>query len=92
MAIAKPIARFIHEGQVAAVAFSRDGQYLVTGSDDKVVRVFDIAANREVARTAQDGPVSTIAITAHQGATASGNQANGRFQPRWQISGQRPCG
>jgi eukaryotic-like serine/threonine-protein kinase len=39
-----------HSGSVKCVAFSRDGKRLVTGSDDKSIRVWDAASGREVLR------------------------------------------
>jgi WD40 repeat protein len=47
----KPIQRFEHPGAVAAAALSNDGTLLVSGADDKVARVWKVAA---------DGPTKNL--------------------------------
>src|SRR6185436_5631221 len=39
-----------HTGTVLTVAFSRDGQFIVTGSDDKTARLWQTATGRELTR------------------------------------------
>ncbi|MFD9733285.1 WD40 repeat domain-containing protein [Umezawaea sp. NPDC059074] len=36
-----PLVRLSHPGRVRAIAFTADGRFLVTGCDDKLVRVFE---------------------------------------------------
>jgi WD40 repeat protein len=41
-----------HTGYVRSVAFSPDGQHIVSGSDDKLVKVWSVSARKEVASLA----------------------------------------
>ena len=38
-----------HEGTVLCAAFSPDGSRIVTASEDKTARIWDIATSREIA-------------------------------------------
>jgi len=56
-------ARWMHPGEVRAVAFSPDGAMLATGSADNTARLFDIRTRREVARLAHNGLVYAVAFS-----------------------------
>ena len=66
----RQVARLAHQGTVAALAFSRDGGLVATGSDqclgqckDNFARVFETRTGREVSRLAHQGPVDTVAFS-----------------------------
>ncbi|MFO0748903.1 MAG: hypothetical protein U1F43_25040 [Myxococcota bacterium] len=50
-----------HQGAVTALAFARDGRRLVSGSDDRTVRVWDVASGEAHIIDLFDGPV--VALT-----------------------------
>jgi WD40 repeat protein/uncharacterized caspase-like protein len=39
-----------HSGQIRALAFSADGRFMVTGSDDKTARIWDVTTGKEIRR------------------------------------------
>jgi len=57
-----PVARMEHEGPVYDVAFGPDGRWVVSGSGDGTVRVWEAATGEEVARMEHEGPVSAVAF------------------------------
>ena len=57
------VARMTHDDYVTAVAFSPDGQYVVSGSRDATVRVWEVISGREVARLTHNGSVSDVAFS-----------------------------
>jgi len=59
----RPLARMAHEDGVRAMAFSPDGRWLATTSDDRTARVWDPATGREVARMAHDDMVWAVAFS-----------------------------
>ena len=56
----------IHDDDVTSVAFSPDGKYVVSGSDDNTARVWEAGTGKEIARMTHDGigvPLSPSART-----------------------------
>lgn len=51
-------------GDIRSVAFSPDGKYLATASDDFTARVWEIGSGREVSRIAHEGIVNTVVFSA----------------------------
>ncbi len=48
---------------VNAVAFSPDGRYVATGSNDGTARVFEAVSGKEVSRLTEQGEVSSVAFS-----------------------------
>ncbi|MGH8533542.1 MAG: NACHT and WD repeat domain-containing protein, partial [Gammaproteobacteria bacterium] len=58
-----PIVRVTHEATVGAVAFSHDGRYLATGSNDNTARVVDVTTGKELIRVAHEATVGAVAFS-----------------------------
>jgi WD40 repeat protein len=52
-----------HTDRVHALAFTRDGKRLVSGSFDKTMRVWDVATGKELANAGSNGWVTCVDIT-----------------------------
>jgi WD40 repeat protein len=74
---------------VSAATFSGDGKWLVTGSDNRFVRVWDISSLKEVQGgvVAVPGPVSALAISSNSKYIAIGSAA-GTFVALFQPTGR----
>ena len=59
----KEIARMTHDDMVNSVAFSPDGKYVVSGSDDDTARVWEAATGKEIARMTHDDDVNSVAFS-----------------------------
>ena len=59
----KEVARMTHDQGVTSVAFSPDGKYVVSGSDDGTARVWEAATGREVARMTHDRCMTSVAFS-----------------------------
>ena len=57
-----------HDDPVLNIAFSPDGRYLATASNDNTARVWDPASGNEVTRMPHDGPV-TASLSVRMGGT-----------------------
>jgi WD40 repeat protein/serine/threonine protein kinase/tetratricopeptide (TPR) repeat protein len=51
-----------HKGTVRAVTFSSDGKYLASAGNDRTVRLWDLATNKQLAVYPHPGPVVTVAF------------------------------
>lgn len=64
-----------HDDEVNCVAFSRDLEMMVTGSDDGIVRVFNAATNRLITSlSGHKGPVRAVAVSPNSQFIASASQ------------------
>ena len=63
-----------HSDVVAAVAFSADGNYLASGSDDKTIKIWDVASKKCVATlTGHSDYIETVAFSPDGRYLASGS-------------------
>ena len=62
-ATGKEITRIPFDTWVRHVAFSPDGKYVVSGSDNGAIRVWDAFSGREVARMSHDDQVTSVAFS-----------------------------
>jgi WD40 repeat protein len=64
-----------HKGPVSGLVFSPDGKHLVSGGQDKTVRVWDSETGRQLFTLAEHkGPVTSLAISADGKSLASTSQ------------------
>jgi WD40 repeat protein len=64
-----------HQSSVTSVAVTPDGQYVVSGSGDKTVRLWDLATGQEVRRfTGHNGSVWSVAVTPDGRYVVSGSE------------------
>ena len=56
------VSRLAHEDSVQAVAFSRDGKWVATGSLDKTARVTEAVTGRELVRHRMNGHVGDVSF------------------------------
>jgi WD40 repeat protein len=53
-----------HKGMIRAIAFTPDGQKIVSGGDDRMLRVWDAATGKELHRYPHPGTVISLVTTA----------------------------
>jgi uncharacterized delta-60 repeat protein len=73
---ALPVARMTHDNTVLSVAFSPDGKYVVSGSEDGTARVWEAANGKEVARMTHDNSVRSVAFSPDGKYVVSGSWDN----------------
>jgi len=61
----RAIARVIHEDEVRCLAFSPNGRFLATGSDDNTARVTEVATGIEIARFVHQSGITSVRFTAN---------------------------
>jgi WD40 repeat protein len=59
----KEVARMNHEIYVCSVAFSPDGKYLATASNDRAARVWETKTGKQIAHVSHDGKVDFVAFS-----------------------------
>jgi WD40 repeat protein len=60
---ARLITSLRHDGMVYSLAFSPDGRYIVSGSDDNTARVWEAVTGEEVVRLPHDSFLIVVAFS-----------------------------
>ncbi|CDO72889.1 hypothetical protein BN946_scf185002.g74 [Trametes cinnabarina] len=83
---AGPIAIFEgHNGNITAVCFHSEGKWLVTGSEDGTIKIWDLRSNSHLHRNYDnEAPVNDVVVHPNQGELISCDQA-GRIK-QWDLS------
>ncbi len=82
-----------HKNQVSSVVMSNDGRYVISGSIDKTVRVWDWQAPNAIPRIlgGHKSSVNSVAISANGRYVVSGSGDKTVRVWDWQKSNARPC-
>jgi WD40 repeat protein len=59
----KEVARISYGAAVDSVAFSPDGKYVLSRSNDNTAQIWEVATSKEIARITQDNNVSSLAFS-----------------------------
>lgn len=86
IATGREVARLNHGGWVNSIAFSPDGQWLITGSDDQTARVWNVATGKEISRVFHGNRVNLVAFSPDGKRVAS---AESCFEVHFGVPG--PC-
>src|SRR5262249_26957359 len=74
--LAHPIFRTTDIKLISSVAFSPDSKYVVSGSEDNTVRVWETATGKEVARMTHNDIVLSVAFSPDGKYVVSGSEDN----------------
>jgi DNA-binding beta-propeller fold protein YncE len=74
-----------HDSWVRSVAFSPDGKYVVSGSDDGTARVWEAASGKEIARMTHDSWVTSVAFSPDGKYVVSGSRDSTARAWAWQA-------
>ena len=85
--IAKTLAG--HGGPVTGVAFTADGTKLVTGSQDKTFRVFNLADQKQIASVETPSPINAVAIVGEEKLVATAGADN--MLRTWDLPAMQPA-